>query len=322
MNELDNLLPTLDLESIVNTVEEDVIEETIIKESQDIDNDLTDKTIELPADADPSAVSFYEELKSRGYINQESFDGKWETLDNYLENFPQQVLETVVQSLPDVSKDVMKFIATAGQNITKDELKNFFTTYFENTEVSLETLDDTRNYLEKVYTEQGLTKRAVQAMLDDLEDEDKLESTAKTFLEKEKSKTTNLIENKQEQNAEIKRKEVERISQINTEIEQTGWKQETKDRVKQVINSNMNDTLREIVLSPKALVQFANLLSIYDKNKKEFNFETFVKQLESKQTSSLKDRIEKNMFSSSTVNTKMSSKNPNSNPNENLVPII
>lgn len=318
--EIDDLIPNFELEE-EKPIEQPIVEGTPAEDTPPITEDEP-KQYEK---GDASAITFFEELKQRGYVDDGTeFDGSWEKLDNYLETFPQKVLDSVVQSLPDVSKDVMKFIATAGQNITKDEMQTFFKTYFEQESApEIKTADDARSYLTKVYKEQGLTDRATNVMLDDLEDDSKLEETAKKFLEKQQNKTTQLIEAKQKEIEQQTNQIKQRTLQIEEELQATKWKPEKIASIKQMlVNNNINDRLRAIVADPKTFVQFADILSNFDITKKTFNFEKYINQLNSTQVLAIKDRVEKNMQNSSTMNTKSTEKNPNSDYINTLVPIL
>jgi hypothetical protein len=72
------------------------------------------------------------------------------------------------------------------------------------------------------------------------------------------------------------------------------------------LNKNRNNTLvKNILSSPEALVQFADLLTYFDG--KSFKLDHFEKQAESRVNSKLKDIIEKNGFNQTTTGAKGSS---------------
>ncbi len=297
---IDDLLPEIEIEEVKK--EEQVVEETNVEK-------------------DPVALSFYEEMKNRGYFEEKDFDGSWETLEKELDDFPNKVLASTIASFPDVSKDVLRYIATAGENITKEEMKGFFKAYFEDEPETISNLDDARNYLESYYKEQGLTQRAVTAMLDDLEDEDKLEEKAKEILSKKEKKTDSLIEQKYEQNANLEKQARERVIAIEEELNNTKWKPERIDKIKTVLQGNtINTILQDIVNNPKSLVQFADFMSYYDTKNKVFSLENWLKQAETTTVKSVKERISQNMMSSAGTNTKSEQKNPNKLMD--LIPII
>lgn len=297
-------LPTLELDEIIETEE------------------ITDITEEqepiVTQEADPKAKAYFEELKSRGYVDEsKEFNGTWEELDQYFDTLPQQVLDSVVQSLPEVSKDVMRFIATAGENITKEEMKNFFDTYFQEQEsksLTIDTSDDAREFLENHYKELGLRPKAISTTLDTLEEDDELlDEAKKIFEEKNKqSNVTKLIEEKNKQNTEQQEQAKQRVQKIQEELKTIGWKPDVVKEVTTVLSgNNLNANLTKIITNPKGLIQLANLTRLYNDKTGEFDLSAFIKQIETKPTTSLKDRLENEAFSSSSVSTKHRDANPN-----------
>jgi hypothetical protein len=306
----DNLIPDFDLPVLE-------LEQELGTEVQEAVKEETKETI-VTEDIDPKAKAYFEELKSRGYVDEsKEFQGTWEELDEYFDTLPQQVLDSVVQSLPEVSKDVMRFIATAGENITKDEMKNFFNTYFEeqeNKSLNIETADDAREFLENHFKELGLRPKAITSTLDALEEDDELlDEAKKIFEEKNKeSKVNKIIEDKNNQNTEKEQQLKERVEKIQEELKTIGWKQEVVKEVTKVLSgNNLNTNLTKIITNPKGLIQLANLTRLYNEKTGEFDLSAFVKQIETKTTTSLKDRLENEAFSSSGVSTKHRDANPN-----------
>jgi hypothetical protein len=314
-------LPDLDLEN--SNEEEEVVNE------KDTSQETVESEKEAVVDSDPKAIAFYEELKTRGYVSEENeFKGSWEELDAYFDTLPQQVLNSVIESLPNESKDILKFIATAGQNITKDELKSFFETYFEEQNeksFNIETNDDARDFLMQHYKSLGTREKAINIILDNLEEDDEIiEEAKKIFEEKNKeSKTEKLIVKKEEENQELKRQYQERVQSINNELQQTGWKKEKIERVSNLLsNQNLNTRLTEAFKNPKAIVQLADFLDMYNEKTKEFDLTSYKNQTLSTVTKTLKERLEKESFSSASLNTKHRNTDPNKDFEDDLVPVI
>lgn len=304
----------------------------VLEEIQEVETteEITDevKEIEYSENADSTAIAFFKELQERGYVveNEDTkFDGTWETLDTYLETFPQQVLNQVVQSLPEVSKDIMRYIATAGENITKDDLKNFFNTYFEQeTSVSIDSMDDAREYLKTYYSQElKLKDKVINTMLDQLEEDEELIDEAKSILEKTNSvkKTESLIQAKEEENLQAQRQMQEKMQNIKNELLATQWKPERIQKVQTILSgSNLSNTIQDIVNSPKALVQLADLLTYYDVKSKTINLEHFKNQAATQAAKSIKDRIEQEMSGSASLKTS-TNKNNQVNNFDNLIPV-
>lgn len=278
--------------------------------------------------SDPKAIAFFEELKARGYTSDNvDFKGTWEELDAYFDTLPQQILDSVIQGYPEESRDVLKFIAAAGSNLNKQELKSFFETYFqeqEEKETALETNDSARSYLEKHYKSLGLKDKNVSIMLDQLEEDDEiLEEAKKIFEEKTKeSKVKNIIASKEKETSEQLTAQKEKARLIFEELNSTGWKKEKIERVTKILsNETLNSRLADVFGSPKAIVQLADLLDLYDTKTKQFDLTAYNNQTLTSATKSLKERLEKENFSSSSVSTK----HVNTNPKEEwkiLEPIV
>ncbi len=319
-----------DFEDVVLTITNDdlpVVKEDIVSTNNDVQTVVpTEDTQDIiepkySENADPKAIAFFSELKERNYLverENEPFDGTWETIDSYIEDLPQAVLNSVVEGLPDISKPVLQFIANAGDNITKDELKSFFKSYFEDLEettTSVETVDSAREYLESVYKAQGIKSNLIGVMLDKLEDDDLILDEAKAEMEKQSTKTRKvdeLITNKSQENNQIKEQQVKFVQDVATELKGSGWKNERVDKVQNILKGQeFNNTLRDIVSNPKALVQLADFITYYNKDNKTFNLDVFQKQFETKQTISLKDKLEKNQFSSNSTSSTVSLPNNN-----------
>ena len=272
---------------------------------------------------DPLAKSFYEELTQRGYLDEnENFSGTWEELDELITDLPQRVLNSVIATMPEDSKQVLKFISAAGSDLNKEELKKFFNEYFNEAELpNVDTADSAREFLTSVFQEQGLKPRAIQAQLDDLEDEDKLIEEAKKIVEQRGSKTEQLIQEKEKEVREKKLAEQQFVRSIQEEIKAQNWKPERTVKVQSTF-SNINTLMQAIASNPKAYVQFADLMTYFDMNKKEFNLGGLTKEAETKAASSLKETILKNGFSSAGATSKQTTPDKNNNNTDNLIPII
>lgn len=327
MSDLTNLIPEFELDIILDNTSKDDDTNKFPTDTNPVSQNDADLDVEKQhIEKDPKAVAFFEELAERGYVSETyEFNGTWESIDNYLNTLPQMVLNSVVETFPDVSKDVMRFIAAAGENITKDELKTFFNTYFQDDAVDdITTMDDARNYLKEIYIKAGMKERAVERALDALEDDEILLETAKEEFEKNKtnSKTEALIEAKNQENQERENALKERVQIINDELNKTGWKQSRITAVKEVLSGNNFSTiLQEIVKTPNALVQLADLLTYYDVKNKKFNIDDLKSKGESNAAKTLREKLEKDTFSSASVNTKHNNAG-NKDGVLNLVPII
>ncbi len=288
-----NNLPVFDI-----VLEEEALEvDQVIEEQESKAEEIETNQQET---ADPLATSFYEELVNRGYLDEsDNFTGSWDELDSMIADLPQRVLNSVIATMPEESKQLLKFVAAAGQDLTKEELKKFFNTYFEESSMpDISTNDSARAYLESVLEQQGLKPRAIQAQLDSLEDEDALIDEAKKVLNSKTASTEEVIRQKEQEVKEKRQAQQNFVRSIQEEIKAQGWKPERVAKVQGTF-SEVNNILNQVASNPRAYVQLIDLLTYFDSNKKEFDLSIINKRAEAKAASSLKDNIIKNGFSSS-----------------------
>ena len=309
--------PVEDVEIIADTNDE-LVEPTAV-ETPFVERNYSDN-------ADPAAITVYEQLLEKGYVDEsEEFDGTWDKLDSSLEYLPQKVLNSLVANTSDVSKDVIRFVFSS-DNITADEILNFVKVNYEESQVQnteIETMDEARAYLERLYAERGVKPIVAQASISALEEGDLLMEEAKEEYEKtlanQKPKTEALIQAKeQESMAEVERKS-KFTNDIITELNNTGWKPNKIEEVKTRIAKNeVNTILTEIFKSPKALVKMVDFIG-YFKNG-DINYETFINTVETPKGKDMKSKFE-SAINSPTLSTKSNFKNLKPASGE-LVPVF
>lgn len=331
----DNLFPVFE-EDESYQLQEPEVEEEIITTQED---ELEEPIVQEPQETDEVATLFYKELIEKNIASP--VEGKeeytWEDIDSainlYREELPKAVASALVQSASPVAQKLIDFVFTKGEELTQDELVDFFSKYNNSTSINdFNELTPAREYLNSKYKEQGFRQSQIDAMLDALEDEEDegkaLINEANKFVAKDKQVADQILE-QEKQNRETKLNEAKEANKVLfsktlQEIDSTDWKKDRKEKIKQQLVSNaFGETFNEAFKSPKALMQLANLSTYFNKNTGEFDFSDFIKQLNSKPASSLKDQIQKDMFSSSANRT---SKGGASNPNtksllDSLVPI-
>lgn len=252
----------------------------------------------VEATSDPLAQSVYEQLLEKGYVDEddEPFDGSFEYIDNKLSQLPQKLLASAIQELPTESQQLLKFVAAAGKELTREELREYFQTYLaEADDIKFDTQDDARKFLETELKSKGLRDSAIRAQLDELEDEELLIEEAEKLRKEKIKKTDTLLSNKQQSISQKAEQQRIFISNLQKEIEETKWAKSKQDKVRETI-PKANEILNKIVADPKAYVQFIDILTRFDG--KQFNFEDLRKQGEARAASTLKSKIEKNGFSS------------------------
>lgn len=316
-----NNLPVFDIVLDEDALEIETVEETI---EENVETEDKSEEGEQHENADPVATSFYEELVERGYLDEkEGFTGSWEELDEMIADLPQRVLNSVIATMPEESKQILRFVAAAGQSLTKDELKEFFESYLREGELpNVDTADSAREFLTKVLEEQGIKPRAIQAQLDALEDEDLLIEEAKKVLAQKGSETEKAIQEKEKETRERRAAQQQFVRSIQEEIKTQNWKPERVAKVQSTFSS-VNTILNDIATNPKAYVQLVDLLTYYNTTSKEFNLEAVTKKAETKAATQLKEKITKNGFSSSGSKSRSNTVENNPTNNfDNLEPII
>lgn len=307
---MENTLPTFDdvqPTDVVLSVEN--FDEPILGETSEEQVEKTTGTFETPAEKDPLAKVTYDSLVERGLLEaDETFNGTFEYIDEKLDSLPNKLLRSAIDDLPEHSQIVLKYIAAAGTDLAPDELKAFMKEYLGEEELpDISTSDSARNFLEKHLKDQGLRYNAIQAQLDDLEDSDELLSEAEKIMKSKEKKTDVLLREKEQEIQQSKLDQQNFVKSVNTTLSEIGWTKTQQDKVRQIIPKT-NEILGQVVKSPKGYIQLMDILGKF--NGTEFDLEAFRQQGESRVNLSLKDKINKSGFSSSSAKTRSADELP------------
>lgn len=319
------MIPDFDLE-VADVVVDDIIvgqendsaEKDVISEEESNKEETHEEDERVYGeDADPVAVATFEQLVEEGILNNDDeFDGSWDKLKENLSTLPQRVLNTIVASKSDISKDVIRF-AFSSDNISKEEMINFMKTNLEESieSTTIETMDDAREYLEKVYQEKGMKPKVIEAALASLEEDGELLNEAKEELEKksnslkDKPKTEALIKDKETQTAQLIEQRTNFVKSLAEELTNVGWKQSKVDEVKNRINNNnVNPVLKDIFNNPKAFIKLVDFIGYYKNG--DIEYDKFINSIETPKVKDIKTRIE-NAVNSPTLSTKSNLKTTN-----------
>lgn len=277
-----------------NFIDEAMFDDIVLPDLEETEELVDEPIVETvtddnPPEGDELARVLYESYLERGYLTESEdnkFDGTFEWIEKSLDDLPDRIQETIVSSVPPVGKEVLDFILSSGTNLTKESLTDFVSKFLKQEETTVETLDDAREYLTKVYEKKGMKQRAIDAQLDDLEDSEELLTTAQRELANEKTETTKAIEKAKELTKEQRKQQEEFNSSVEQSIAAL-----PKTRQPAVVQTAQNalSIINEIGKNPSAYVQFMDLLSYYKDGK--FDLSVFEKQAESNSISKLKDKI-------------------------------
>jgi len=182
---------TLDEEAIeFAPLQEDPTQtELEVQETTDQEESVEQETTQQ--EPDELAKFTYEEYKNRGLIvdsEDNPFDGTLEWIEEQMDKLPTIVQNNLISKLPTEARDFVDLLLTK-PNLTKDDFRQFYQDFLNDESPVVETVDEARTFLESVYAEKGLKPKAIQAQLDDLEDENQLIDEAKKELDKKGSIT-------------------------------------------------------------------------------------------------------------------------------------
>ena len=322
----------VDESEVILTVDSFETEETVDESTEQTDTEDTEDTEEIietedsqedqgGIEEDPIARATYEALVEKGVIEaDEAFDGSFDSLESKLDLLPSKLLKSAVDELPQHSQVVLKYIATAGNNLTEAELETYLKEYLnEKAAPDLSSLDTARAFMEKHLQSSGLVAAAIQAQLDALEDTNTLIAEAEKLANSKTKQTDKLIQAKTQENEAVVKQRQEFAKSINKTIQETGWAKSQQEKVIQTIPKT-NELLQTIVKNPKAYVQFVDFLSKF--NGTEFDLEAFRKQGEGRTASVLRDKLNKSGFTSGGSKTSSKEANPKANIFDEFKPVV
>lgn len=331
--QIDNTIPEFEPIIVNNDVQPDItVDDNLTNDDIIIKDDTADTTKDTPnyaENADPVAVATYEQLVEEGIIDKnDDFDGTWDKVKDSISNLPQRVLNTLIAQAPDITKDTVRFLFSS-PNITQEELFNFVKVNQEELQtanVSVDTMDDARSYLEKIYQERGIKPRQVEVMIAALEEDQVLIDEAKEELEKaelskkDKPKTESLIVAKEEETARLAQARADFSNKVFEELNNTGWKASKIDEIKgRIVKNEISPLLTEIFKNPKALVKMVDFLG-YFKNG-DIDYDKFISNIDTPKGKDFKSKLE-SAINSPTLSTKSNLKNSTTNIPDDARPVL
>lgn len=294
-----------------------------------IDNDEPENPKdEVNVEGEEGQVSaLYKTFVEKGYVDEtEDSPKSWDDLDAMVDSMPKKVAEALVQQVPEVGKQLMKYLFSAGETLTLDSLKSFMDTYItEESEVLPEEEEHAKSFLLKRYTSQGMSERAANATIEALEDEKELLSEAKRLFEKESAqkKTDEIIKETDEEKVKRENSIKNYWNSIAHSIKETSWDiRKQKEVYAELSTSRTSQRLQEAYKHPKALVQLADFMTHFNNETGEFNLNAFKQQVASKEAINLQKNIMKDNFSSVSSGTISKTKNTIRVRPEDIKPIF
>lgn len=290
---------------------DDTSEEVDETEEQEEESQEEESAEETVVAEDPLAQTVYDTLVEKGLFDEDKdFKPTFEGIEEKLADLPNKLLRQAIDDLPQHSQQILKYIATAGQNLEKQELDQFIREFINEQVVpDVSSLDQAREYLEQHLKSTGLKDRAIQAQLDDLEESDELITEAEKLLKSKNKTTDRLIEDKAKENAEIAESTKQFYQSVNSTLAELKWSKEKQASIIATMPKT-NQIFQEVLQNPKAYVQLMDFISTYKSTTKEFDLEPYRKQGEGRATSNIRQKLEKSGFTSSSSKTSTSSETP------------
>lgn len=299
-NDVFDMVPELIDDNQPLELDDDNIQE---EQEQTEDNDALDEVIdgvqetesrESPEDTE-LAKSFYALLQERQLVPEKEVNS-WEELeeeiDKYKTDLPNQVRESIIQSVSPVAQDFINF-AVNKPDLTQEDLNTFFQAFQQDQSTqSIQTNEEAREALKPSLVAQWGEDTA-DILLDSLEDKDELIDKAKALSE---SRTQKLTQEAQAQRQQQEQQNQEFVNNIFQSFDEQPWQSTHTAKVKEFYtNGKADEVIQQITKDPKSLVQLVNLLSYYDQDKKEFNLDTFFTKAATKNVSSIKENIKRGL---------------------------
>lgn len=275
-----------------------VNDEPVVQQTQEEDN----------SDYEPDAQAAFETFKRLGVIDEDKFDGSFESIQTALEEREQnrtaEVAQAFIEQAPEKYRKLLQLVYNEiddnDGDVSADKLQEFVDAFKEDSSVGrIKDEDDARNFLEKIYLDKGMRPAAVKAQLDDLEMDDELIDEAKKEMKVHEEKRQNeLLKQQEERYNEIEQKREVFMQHLDKEFQNSGWQPQRVNIVKNTL-AQTKDIMAKVSSSPKAVMQFADFLSHYKNG--EFDIESYSKQAASKQVQQFKDNIVKSSFRNKTT---------------------
>lgn len=263
-------------------------------------------TTETATEEDGTALALYKTLIDKGILNEDkAYDGSWEKLDEYISELPQRIADDIIEEAPELTKKIIEFAFVSGENITKDSLKTFMKTYLDDIEAATAEIDVSTNESARAFLKEHLSKSlkpvAVEAALDAMEDDGSIIEEAKARAEEAKKQNNHqsLIDKQAEANRLAQERATQRTLGIQKELLSDKYSKEVVNQITSFWkNNDVNDIIREAFNNPKAFIQLNLLLHKYNKETKEFDFDSFIKEAATPAVNKIKNNILKDNFSS------------------------
>ena len=250
--------------------EDSALDNSLIEQDEKPDQEqqqeeTTESTVDSPmqqeTDDEPDAQAAFETFKRLGVIDEDKFDGTFESIQTALEEREQnrtaEVANAFIEQAPEMYRKLLQLVYNELEDndgeVSVDKLQEFVDAFKEDTSTGrIKDEDDAREFLEKVYSEKGMRRAAIKAQLDDLEMDDELINEAKKEMKVHEERRQNeLLEQQEKRYREIEQKREVFMQHLEKEFEGSGWQPQRVNIVKHTL-SQTKDIMAKVSSSPKA----------------------------------------------------------------------
>lgn len=273
-----------DFEEDQTTTEEESTEEVLETTDEEQPEDRADDGSTEPDLNEEALVAHLNLMKELGYIEAEdeiTLENAEQIIKQTEEKRYEKALSDVIESLSPQVKELVMFGLKGGEN-----LNDFIEIQQKETSLNfnINEEEDQKKIVARYLRSKGNDDFVIEAVIERLEDSDRLKTEAKLRLSQMKAEIEAEKQAKiQEQEQQLKQREVEIKqfqSQVFDNIKQQSWNESSKKEIVELIYGSEKSTpylqkvIDSIVSDPKLLVDFARVVKQYFDPKEGFKINT------------------------------------------------
>lgn len=302
--EFDTVIPDFSIDALALPTDEPVADDP--NEDDDEVQDTPVETVTEDTHEEPVNVSQeeagYRLLSALGLFDlPEEFKYEEGTLQNFPQQYQQQLLNNAIENSNPLFKDALIY-AYSKPDLTKEDLVNFIGLQQSVSELpTIENVEQAKAYLKQELSNTKVFKNRPDKLnlhLEAYEDDEAIQDAQ------------NLVEEKRQQREADKAQQIKEAKEakLQRETAQKEWAENLSKEIltyNKPIQSDLQRVAKEaqeytksISSSPKAYVQFLNMLRHYDKEKGEFDFSKIEIKNSSDRIKVLKENIKSDALSS------------------------
>lgn len=251
-------------------------------------------------EVDDRAVALFNFLKDEALTDVAEFSGKPSDLVDILDSLPETLFFRAVEGVHPDAQDLLSYAFQLGPNASAESLKKFFDKFSQTDSVEISSDEDAEVFMRKELSANKLfkTEEKINKYIDDLIEKGELLNTAKELsAERETNKAAARAAEvaKAEEARKQAKVEAEKFYKTlyDTVQEQT-WTDDRKNIVlSNLIPEKVSQVNSQIMNSPKAMIQLADIYSRFNPKTGEFDFTDLALKADSKKVQEKKEALAK-----------------------------